>query len=180
MTDLEMFNIALSLFDKEITQEDLDSNSPIKEVRLCKRYKNIAIVKTLREFDWSFLTVQLDVDYTDDVPGFGFNHGYKLPLDLFKIVNRYVDYTYEVHVDRIYTNTKDPIVYGIKKEIPSNDIIPLDYYELIAYAIAFQIAPLITSQEKVSSLILQKYSWVFNGLISAECHNNSKESNLNV
>ena len=146
MTDLELFNIALSLFDKEITQEDLNSPTPMKEVRLCNRYKDIAIVKTMREFDWSFLTVQLEIDYIDDIPGFGFDHGYKLPVDLFKIVNTYTSYLYEVKGDRIYTNTKDPIVYGIKKTVPSTAVVPLDYYELIAYSLAFQIAPIVTSQ----------------------------------
>ena len=58
MTELELFNITLSMFDKEVTQNDIDSETPSKEVRLCLKYKEIAIVRAMREFDWSFLIVR--------------------------------------------------------------------------------------------------------------------------
>jgi hypothetical protein len=80
MTDLDLYKITLSLFDKEITQADLDSDTPSREIRLCRLYKDLAQVRAMREFDWSFLVVKLQMDYEDDEPGRGFQHGYLLPL----------------------------------------------------------------------------------------------------
>jgi len=179
MTDLELYNITLSMFDKEITTAELESETPTKEVRFCLKYHAIAIAKAMREFDWSFLTVKLDIDYTDDVPGFNFTYGYPLPSGLFKIVNTYTKYVYEVKGGRIYTDQEEADVYGIMVAIPES-FVPMDFYELIAYALAYQIAPILSSEETISSFILQKYTWALSGLISAECHNNSREPDINV
>ena len=97
MDDLNLYNMTLSLFDREITQDDLDSTTPSKEVRLCKRYHNIAILRVLREFDWSFLVTRILIDEEDDAgQDYGFIHGYKLPAGLLKVVHAFTDYPYEV------------------------------------------------------------------------------------
>jgi hypothetical protein len=175
MTDLELYNITLSLFDRVITQEDLDSATPSKEVRLCKLYKPLAILRVLREFDWSFLVVELQIDYGDDSPGRGFLHGYKLPAGLLKVVHAFSDFAYEVAGGRIYTDVDEAVVYGIMEDLPEADV-PTDFYELIAYALAYQIAPLLAPEGRVDQVTLQKYTWALNGLISAECHNNMREA----
>lgn len=176
MTDLELFNITLSLFDREITQADLDSVTPSKEVRLCRKYLQFARLRVLREFDWSFLVVRLQIDVSDDLGGYrGFLHGYKLPAGLFKVVHAFSDFPYEVAGGRLYTDLEDPVVFGIMEEIPIADV-PADFHELIAYALAYQIAPLLAPEGRVDQVTLQKYTWALNGLISAECHNNSREA----
>jgi hypothetical protein len=176
MTDLELFNITLSLFDREITQADLDSVTPSKEVRLCRKYLQFARLRVLREFDWSFLVVRLQIDVSDDLGGYrGFLHGYKLPAGLFKVVHAFSDFPYEVAGGRLYTDLEDPVVFGIMEEIPIADV-PTDFHELIAYALAYQIAPLLAPEGRVDQVTLQKYTWALNGLISAECHNNSREA----
>lgn len=175
MTDLELYNIALSLFDRVITQEDLDSETPSKEVRLCKLYRPLATMRVMREFDWSFLVVKLTLDYEDDEPGRGYLHGYRLPEGLLKVVHAFSDFPYEVAGGRIYLDAIDTAVYGIMEDLPEEHV-PSDFYELIAYALAYQIAPLLAPEGRVDQVTLQKYTWALNGLISAECHNNMREA----
>jgi hypothetical protein len=176
MTELELFNITLSMFDKELTQSDIDSVTPSKEVRLCIRYKEIAIVRAMREFDWSFLIIPLVMDYTPlDVDHFGFDYSYTLPTGVLKVVHNFTDYPYEVKRGILHTDTFEPVVYGIMEDLPE-DGIPLDFYELIAMSLAYQIAPMIVPDGKLDKVIFQKYTWALNSLISAECHNNSREA----
>jgi hypothetical protein len=176
MTELELYNITLSLFDREISQEDLDSATPSKEVRLCKRYLPLARIRAMREFDWSFLVVRLQIDTTDDDAGYrGFTHGYKLPQGLLKVVHAFSEFPYEVAGGRLYTDVEDPVVFGIMEELPVEHV-PMDFHELIAYALAYQIAPLLVPEGRMDQVTLQKYTWALNGLISAECHNNSREA----
>jgi hypothetical protein len=174
MTDLDLYKITLSLFDKEITQADLDSDTPSREIRLCRLYKDLAQVRAMREFDWSFLTVKLQIDYDDDVPGRGFLHGYALPNGLLKVVRAYTKYKYEVAEGRIYTDIGEPDVYGIMADLPESHV-PEDFYELIAYALAYLIAPMLAPEGRMDKVILQKYTWALNGLLVSECYNNSLE-----
>lgn len=174
MTDLELYNITLSLFDREITQADLDSTNPSREVRLCKLYKKFAQLRVMREFDWSFLVVRLDIDLENDEPGRGYLHGYLLPAGYLKVVHAFSEFPYDVAGGRIYTDTDEPVVYGIMETLPDSNI-PEDFHELIAYALAYQIAPLLAPEGKVDQVTLQKYTWALSGLISSECHNNSRE-----
>jgi len=176
MTELELYNITLSLFDREITQEDLDSQEPSKEVRLCRRYLPLAELRTMREFDWSFLTVKIALELSDDDGGNSmFSHGYKLPEGVLKVVHAFSDFPYEVVAGRLYTDEDAPVIYGIMRNLPTQAV-PEDFYELIAYALAYQIAPLLSPEGKTGQVALQKYTWALNGLISAECHNNSREA----
>lgn len=174
MTDLDLYKITLSLFDREITQVDLDSDTPSREVRLCKLYKDLAQVRAMREFDWSFLVVKLQMDYENDEPGRGFQHGYILPQGLMKVVRTYTKYKYEVAEGRLYTDVAEADVYGIMTDLPEANV-PEDFYELIAYALAYQIAPMLAPEGRMEKVILQKYTWALNGLMVAECYNNSLE-----
>ena len=176
MIELDLYNITLSLFDREIAQADLDSATPSKEVRLCRRYFPLAKLRAMREFDWSFLVVKLQIDTSDDNGGgCGFLHGYRLPSGLLKVVHAFSDFPYEVAGGRIYTDIDNLVVYGIMDDLPESHV-PQDFYELIAYALAFQIAQLLVPEGKMDQITLQKYTWALNGLVSAECHNNSREA----
>ena len=177
MTTLDLYNITLSIFDKEITQADLDSATPSKEVRLCNRYYPLAVLKAMREFDWSFLVVDImsytgDMTYNEDGYYKGYIYQYDLPEDLLKLVWAGSEYPYEVLGDKLYCNEEPYHLWGIKKTLPETGV-PEDFHELIAYTLAYQIAPLLAP--KVSLIALQKYTWTLSGLISAECHNNSRE-----
>lgn len=177
MTTLDLYNITLSIFDKEITQTDLDSATPIKEVRLCNQYYPLAVVKALREFDWSFLIVPVTFPVSEyNEEGFvkGFLYKHQLQEGLFKIVYFGSDFAYEVMGGYLYCNEGNPVVYGIMTALPSTGV-PDDFHELIAYILAFQIAPLLAPEGKLDQIALQKYTWALSGLISAECHNNSRE-----
>jgi len=175
MTDLELFNLALSQFDKQLAQSDLDATSPAKEVRLCRQFLPMAKRKAMREFDWSFLLVKIDVDLADDDGGgHGFSHGYLLPTNLLKLVHASYDLPYLVTGGRLYTDAENPTVYGVMQDMPLLGV-PEDFYELIAYALAFQIASMLAPEGKTDQAVLQKYTWALNGLISAECHNNRQE-----
>jgi len=177
MTTLDLYNITLSIFDKEITQADLDSATPIKEVRLCNQYYPLAVVKALREFDWSFLIAPVVFTESEyDADGFvkGYLYKHQLPEGLFKIVYFGSDFPYEAVGGYLYCNEETPVIYGIMATLPSSGV-PEDFHELIAYTLAYQIAPLLAPEGKLDQIALQKYTWTLSGLISAECHNNSRE-----
>lgn len=173
MTTLELYNLALSFFDREITQTDIDSATPPREVRLCTQYLQLARHAAMREFDWSFLIVPVEIDAEDDTPDYGFSHGYKLPAGLVTLVHVGSDHPYEVRGGRLYMDGK-PKMYGIMEAIPEEGV-PRDFYEVIAYSLAFRIAPMLAPASKLDQVILQRYTWAVSNLISAECHNNYRE-----
>ena len=175
MKDLELFGLALAMVDREVDQEDLDSEYPSKEVRLCRRYLPSAITRALREFDWSFLTVKLTLDATKDVGGYaGYSHGYELPADLLKLVPMNPWYPYEVNAGRLYCDEEMPPAYGIFKTLPATGV-PNDFMELIAYSLAYLMAPMLSPGGTLDQMILQRYTWVLSGLTTSECKNNSRE-----
>lgn len=175
LDEYNLFQLALSIFDREIVEGDLTEDPAIKEIRSCRQYLPSAVSRVLREFDWSFLIKEITLDEDDDSPGLGFDHGLKIPEGVFKIVHVGSDFPYQVAGGRIYFDDHPGKVkvYGIYKTFTEDDV-PPDFLEAIAYALAFKIAPLLAPAGRLDSLILQRYSWVLTGLMSAECHNNAR------
>lgn len=171
MNQLEMFNLALSLHDREITQADLDSMTPSKEVRLCKIYQPVALIKALREMDWSFFTQELAIDLSDDVPGWGYRHGYLLPENLFKHVP-VSDNPFQIAGGRYYTDASKPSLYGIFKNCFDTMKHPDEFDMLVAYAISYEICGIMSPKSGLDQLALQQYSWILAALTTAEVHNN--------
>lgn len=175
MDQQDVFEIALAVFDKEYTDAQYALEDPPKPIRYCRRFYSMAVAKVLREFDWSFLIRELSVDTSVDEPGNGYDHGYYLPFDLFKFVRAHTSYPYQVERDKIYLDSTDEQLkfYGILNDVDLEEV-PADFVELIAYALAFVLSPLLTPAGQMDSVILQKYTWTLNGLISTECQNNSR------
>jgi hypothetical protein len=171
MTQLEIFNLALSLHDRAITQEDLDSLNPSKEVRLCKTYQPVALIKALRELDWSFFTQKLTIDLSDDVPGWGYLHGFPLPENLFKHVPINDD-PFQIAGGRYYTDTSDPILYGMFKACFDTMEHPDEFDMLVAYAISYEICGILSPKSGIDQQAVQQYSWILGALTAAEVHNN--------
>lgn len=171
MTQLEIFNLALSLHDREIKQADLDSQTPSKEVRLCKVYQPVAVLKALREMDWSFFTQELTVDLSDDVSGWGYRHGYLLPSTLFKHVPL-TDDPFQIAGGRYYTNSTNPVLYGMLKDCFETMEHPEEFDLLVGYAISYEICGILSPKSGLDQLALQQYSWILAALTTAEVHNN--------
>lgn len=175
MDELTVFNTALTPFNIELT--DLDSKPDEKSVRLCRRLLPDAIRMAQREHNWTFLTVRLDMDYTDDSEGVGcggYSHGYLIPSGVFKIVDTEPGVSHRVIGPRYCTDTKDPEVYGMMKTI-SEEGVPDDFWTLVSYALAYLLAPSIAPGSQLSDEILRRYTWVAQGLISDEAKNNRYE-----
>jgi hypothetical protein len=171
MTQLEIFNLALSLHDRVITQADLDSLNPSKEVRLCKTYHPVALAKALREMDWSFFTEKLAIDMSDDVPGWGFLHGFLLPDNLFKHVP-ISDEPFQVSGDRYYTDNEEPELYGMFKNCSDTLAHPDEFDMLVAFGISYEICGMLSPRSGIDQQAVQHYSWILGALTAAEVHNN--------
>lgn len=173
MTQLEIFNLALSLHDRVITQADLDALNPSKEVRLCKTYQPVALAKALREMDWSFFTVKLAIDLSDDVPGWGFLHGFLLPDNLFKHVP-ISDEPFQVSGDRYFTDSEQPVLYGMFKNCFDTLEHPDEFDMLVAFGISYEITGILSPRSGIDQQALQQYSWILGALTTSECHSNSR------
>lgn len=173
MTRLELFNLALSLHDRQITQADLESPNPPKEVRLCVTYQPVALSKALHEADWSFFTKRLDVDLSDDVAGWGYSHGYLLPADLYKHVP-VNDEPFQIAGGRYFTNEGSPVLYGIPRDCFETMVHPEEFDMLVASAISYEICGILSPKSGLEQLALQQYSWLLAALTAAELYNNQR------
>lgn len=173
MTELDLFNLALAPLGREISEAEYEGEDPSRELRLCRQHLALARIRVMREFDWSCLTVKLDMDWTDDEPGFGFAHGYLLPYGVFKIIGLAGDGPYRVVGERLYTDEDAPEVHGIMTGWPESGV-PEDLHELAAYALGYLVVPVLAPEAKLEQLLLQRYTWCLGGLTSAEARNNRK------
>lgn len=174
MTKQDVFEISLGLFDRTYTDEDYAAAEPPKEIRYCQRYYDMAIAKTLRERNWSFLIKELDIDTGYSEPGYGFAYGYYLPFNLFTVTQVGNNEPYRVVGDMLFTNELTVRrFHGIYKEVDL-DAVPEDFVELIACVLAYILAPMLAPAGVMDQPVMQRYTWAFQGLLDAECNNNSR------
>lgn len=172
MTDLEICNLALSFFDKTVTQAELDANKT-KEARACVLYLPIAKRRTIGEENWSFFTSLLDVDYDDSVEGYGYMYGYALPQNFSTVISVEPEGTgYRVLNGRIYTNETNPKVWGITEDCMDDIDHTEDFDVLVGFSLGFLISGnLAPSDVKLPQVILQQYAWTKGALLQKEARN---------
>ena len=177
MTRLQIYNMALRVHGRKITQEDLDATDKREEVLDCIESYESAQDKALSEADWPFFTSLLELDLTEDTPGYGFSHGYALPSGLYRHTPRAWEWAYEIHGGVYYTDAADPKLYGMlradcfDKADAAEDTRadhPQAFDNLIAYALAYDLCGYLSpNDQNLLSVALQRYTWALQQLKSA-------------
>lgn len=169
MTDLEICNMALSFHDKSITQDQLTSKSN-KEAKNCALYLPIAKQRCVAEFDWSFFIKKLNIDYSDSVPGFGYDNSFKLPYGTVKVVPQdRNDYSYRVLNGRIYTDETEPEVWGINEDCVEDMEHPEEFDYLVAFSLGFLLCSVLAPSDQIlPQNTLNQFTWTKKLLIEKE------------
>lgn len=169
MTDLEICNLALSLHNKVITQEELDLKET-KEAIGCALYLPIAKRQTISEFNWSFFTSLLDIDYTDSVSGYDYAYGFSLPQGVLTVVSlEPKEAGFRVLNGRIYTNESEPKVWGITVDCMYDMEHPEDFDVLVGFSLAFLLCGSLAPKDRdLPQTCLQQYAWTKGALLKKE------------
>ena len=176
MDKIEVFNMALDILNIEpITSEELSAGTdPI--VKSLNRFYGTALRKASRECDWSFLTEVRSLEGEDLGAKRGYRHSYELPDNLFRLIGAEGgDY---IRVGSLLLTNGSPTIYAIlldegKKNIffGNDDLIPEDFWELIAYALAIFLCPRLASGSNKLQEISALYNTILQGLLANEIHN---------
>lgn len=168
MTKLEIYNIALDTLNIEpLTEEELDGGTdPI--VKTLNRFFMTAVRKASREHNWSFLTEKYQLNQKDDLGELrGYKHSFKLPNTLFRLI--YADGGDYIRLgDTIATNYYGNIyvINEYKDEDLNKYYIPTDYWELVAYGLAFFATPRLSSGDQKTQIVSSLYNTILSTLIS--------------
>ena len=174
---------ALSMFNIEIEEEDVKATENIKhEVALSLMWLDSAYSRVIHSFSWSFLTEPITVEELNNkeintLYGYLFAYEIKEDKEVADIVTVIKNHDYHKRIqftrykNIIYTNDKDIEVFGIVKpkleEI--EDIVPIEFVDLIAYQLALLIAPSLSPKDSaIQQLIANQYNLVNSSLMRKE------------
>ena len=161
MDKLRIYNIALGVFNiAPLSEEDLEDTEGHPEIQILDLYLPTAERKAIREREWTFLEVKLDLG-EDGGPECGYKHTYKLPEGLFRLTR--ADGTYRVAGTTLLTNGA-PHAYGIMNTLPDSGV-PEDFYDLIAFALAFYASPKLSPGDTKYQIAMNDYNTILQGLI---------------
>jgi len=168
MTLTEIYNIALRQHGKLCTEAEVTSANPPYEVRLCTSGYNSAVHRVLGEFNWSHFTVPVIYQELYDFPKGKWVHGYLLPQGILRIVPRSTQ-PYDLIGNVFLTNEERPDIFAIMDNFDCESA-PDNFCELVGLALAYDLCGIIAPADNaILSMILQKYSWTLQTMISADC-----------
>lgn len=115
-----------------LTEEQLKDTAMHPDVQILELHLGTAIRKAMRERDWTFLEVPLELG--EDLGCMaGYGHSYQLPEGLFRLTR--ADGIYRVVGDKLFTNGM-PLAFGIMQTLPDSGV-PEDFYDLVGFALAY-------------------------------------------
>ena len=195
------------MFNIEVSQDDIDKGTDKHEISLCNLWLDSAFLRATRELKFSFLTEPIKVkevsfislanemdstDGTIDQMGsdahshpffYGYQNAFEIEDDIIEITNIFYHndrqpVLYRVHGNIIYTDYPSIDVYGIKKkDITEYNNTPLEFEDLVAYALAMLIAPSIAPKDmSIQQLIMTQYQWASDRLLKFESQSNIKRT----
>lgn len=175
MDKIDVFNMALDILNIDpITSAELtEGTDPV--VKSLNRFYGTALRKASREHSWSFLTERVSLDGDDLGPKGGYKHCYKLPDTLFRLIGAEGG-DYKRVGSELLTNG-EPEIYAILLEegkknfyFGQEDLIPEDFWELVAYGLATFLCPRLAS----GTSKLQEISSLYNALLQTLIDNDIK------
>jgi hypothetical protein len=170
MDKIDVYNMALDVLNIEpVTSADITAGTdPI--VKSLNRFYGTALRKASREHAWSFLTERVSLDGDDLGPKGGYKHCYKLPDTLFRLIGAEGG-DYKRVGSELLTNG-EPEIYAILLEegkknfyFGQEDLVPEDFWELVALALATFLTPRLSSGTDKMSEISSLYNAILQTLI---------------
>lgn len=175
----EVYNMALDTLNIEPLDNTvaIDNNATEPIVKTLNRFFGTALRKASREHDWSFLTERIGLEGEDLGSARGYKHSYALPDSLFRLV--YAEGGDYLRVGSTLLTNGSPVIYAITLEkdrrnnyyFGQEDLIPDDFWELVAYALAFFASPRLSSGDAKTSIIMSMYNTLLQTLISNDVKN---------
>lgn len=172
MDRLRIYNIALAVFNIEpLAEDDLKDTEGHPEVQVLDMHFGTALRKAMRERDWTFLEERLKLG-DDEGAECGYRHSYELPEGLFRLTR--ADGIYRVVGTRLLTNGR-PLAYGIMLTPPDTGV-PEDFYDLVAFALAFYASPKLSPGDTKFQIALNDYNTVLQTLALNDVQCQMRES----
>jgi len=176
MTKLELYNLALSLLDLEISS--LDENT--KERRLLDLNYDKVVQLVLKAWDFPFLIKKYEFsedDMTDEV--YKYQFGYNLPSDFGYAlqINGSKDYPYSIRFGLLWTNLADPVLEYMPNELEMSNgqyTAPSDFLSLVAYQLALHVAPMLDPESQAMGNAAQLYQLTLQSMIENETRSNDR------
>lgn len=168
MDRLRIFNIALAVFNIEpLDADSIEDTEGHPEVKVLELFLGTALRKAMRDYAWSFLEEPLDLG--EDKGGrCGYRHAYSLPEGLFRLTR--ADGRYEVVGTTLLTDGR-PLAYGMMSTPPDTGV-PEDFWDLVAFALAYYAAPKLSAGDAKTSSAMASY----NSLLQSMALNEAQDS----
>lgn len=177
MDRLEIYNMALDVLNIEpLEKEELEADQKDPIVKTLDRFFGTALRKASREHCWSFLTEKIVLG-NDLGSGKGYLHSYELPDDLFRLV--YAEGGEYERVGNILFTNGSPTIHAMSMRKMKNGnytfgvdgTIPEDFWELVAYALAFLVSPRLSSGDSKIQVISSIYNTILQTMVDNDVKN---------
>lgn len=174
----EVYNMALDTLNIEPLDNSvvIDNNATDPIVKTLNRFYGTALRKASREHDWSFLTERIVLG-EDLGSARGYGHSYELPDSLFRLI--YAEGGDYLRVGSTLLTNGSPVIYAITldKDRKNNyyfgqeDLVPDDFWELVAYALAFFASARLSSGDAKTNVIMGMYNTILQTMVNNDVKN---------
>lgn len=170
MTDtvkLKIFNLCGAIFNLEpFTEESLEEMTDSNLV-VFDSFLPSALSKAMRETNWSFLLHPVTLEESGQSFS-GFEHAYKIPQGTLKIVTNTSAEKFR-RIGNIFLTDGSANVFVIYKDVRNEDedIIPEDFWTLVAYQLAFLVFGRYPDTAKYQHIV-NAYNTVLSSLLRTE------------
>jgi hypothetical protein len=185
MNKLNLYNLALSLFDQSIQ----DLQATCKELTLLDLNYGKVVSFCLKAWDFPFLIKREKLDtYAQDVVGNpmtwnNFKYGYDVPADFGRAIqlNASKKNAYAYRFGKLWCNFLNPELEYMpsKLTVDENGTYPYpdDFLALVAYQLALHIAPMLDPESQAQSVAAQMYQLTLSSIIESETRSNDRPAN---
>lgn len=165
----EICNFAISHLGTAKEISDLETENS-QEAKVCRRFYDVALESTLRDFDWSFARKVKTLSLVEEEPNDEWSFSYRHPVDCIRILKIQSGTRNDTRQSRVsffegrddvgrlvYTDQEDAIInYISKTENPQ--LYPPDFMLCLSFRLAYLIAPRITGGNAFTGIAKDMYT----------------------
>ncbi len=152
---VEICNQALGRLGKgQITL--LAEGTPI--ANYCNQYLGSVVHEILSQYDWEGASKRRQLNRLSEVPEFGFEYAYQLPIDYVRAIE--VDTNkepYSIEVDRLLTNAEAVYMKYVAHPTGEPDTLPPYLIEAFVAGLTYKFSIPMTSSEKLRKEVKDEY-----------------------
>ncbi len=179
MTKLDLYNLALSLFDLSIDSLDVSC----KESRLLELNHDKVVAFCMKAWDFPFLVKRIALGESELVEDTyaDYAYGYLLPAGLSHVVDINGDprCRYAIRFGKLWCDMADPTVHYLPSVLETDGqghyTAPPDFLSLVAYQLALHVAPSLDPESDVMANAAQLYQMTLANIKENEARSNDRE-----